>query len=249
MKNRKKIAKTMSEFLKLSTLAFLGIFFVFIVNHYYQTKDYANTLFEGLNIFVFFDKNSKDEDKILKTLNSESSVFVKEYINVANAYNKTVEKNPLLSKISLPSDLKFLQAYAVVKPKSIPDNDFLIKIRNTIEGITGVDEIIFDASDFLHYAKIQKQLLLCEKTSFIIISVFFVLLVLKFVLVYIAGSDILKTAKKFFLYLLSMGLGFLLFWTLCKYINYSLLISETAVLLIILFTCALGIMFEGIGIE
>jgi tryptophan-rich sensory protein len=249
MKNRKKIARTMSELLKLSTLAFLGVFFVFIVNHYYQIKDYANTLSEGLNIFVFFDKNSKDEDKILEILNSESLVFVKEYVNVAEAYNKTVEKNPLLSNISLPNDSKFLQSYAVVKPKSIPDNDFLIKIRNTIEGITGVDEIILDVSDFLHYAKIQKQLLLYEKTFFIIISVFFVLLVLKFVLVYIAGSDMLKKAKRFFLYLLSTGLGFLLFWTVCKYINYSLLISETTVLLIIPFTCALGIMFDRIDIE
>ncbi|MDR0398853.1 MAG: hypothetical protein LBH33_03535 [Endomicrobium sp.] len=249
MKIRKKIARTISELLKLSTLAFLGVLFVFIVNHYYQIKDYANTLSEGLNIFVFFDKNSKDEDKILEILNSESSVFVKEYVNVAEAYNKTVEKNPLLSNISLPNDSKFLQAYAVVKPKSIPDNDFLIKIRNTIEEITGVDEIIFDASDFLHYAKIQKQLLLYEKAFFIIISVFFVLLVLKFVLVYIACSDMLKKAKRFFLYLLSTGLGFLLFWTVCKYINYSLLISETAVLLIIPFTCALGIMFDRIDIE
>ncbi|MDR1628193.1 MAG: hypothetical protein LBR79_05410, partial [Oscillospiraceae bacterium] len=64
MKNRKKIARTMSELLKLSTLAFLGVFFVFIVNHYYQIKDYANTLSEELNIFVFFDKNSKDDEKI-----------------------------------------------------------------------------------------------------------------------------------------------------------------------------------------
>jgi hypothetical protein len=230
-------------------LAFLGAFFVFIVNHYYQIKDYANTLYEGLNIFVFFDKNLKDEDKILEILNSESSVFVKEYVNAAEAYKKTVEKNPLLSNISLPNGSKFLQAYAVVKPKSIPDNDFLIKIRNTIEGIAGVDEIVFNVSDFLHYAKIQKQLLLYKKIFFIIISVFFVFLVLKFVLVYIAGLDMLKKAKKFFLYLLSTILGFLLFWTVCKYINYSLLISEAAVLLIIPFTCALGIMVDRIDIE
>jgi cell division transport system permease protein len=251
MKNRKRITRTISELLKLSTLAFLVVFFIFIVNHYYQIKDYANTLSEGLNIFVFFDKNLKDKDneKILENLNLDSSVFVKEYVNVAEAYNKTVQQNPFLRNISLPNDSKFLQAYAVVKPKSIPDNDFLIKIRNTIERITGVDEIIFDASDFIHYAKIQKQLSLYEKTFFVIISVFFVFLVLKFILIYIAGSDMLKKAKRFFLYLLTTALGFLLFWTVCKYINYSLLISETAVLLIIPFTCVLGIMFDRIDIE
>jgi cell division protein FtsX len=246
MKNREKISRTMSQLLKLSTLVFLSIFFVFIVNYYYQIKDYANTLSERLNIFVFFNKNSKNEDKILEILNSESSIFVKEYVNVKEAYDKTVEKNPLLSSISLPNDSKFLQAYAVVKPKFIPDNDFLIKIKNTIEGITGVDEIIFDTSDFLHYAKIQKQLLLYEKIFFIVILVFFIFLVLKSILIYIATSDILKKAKIFFLYPLSTGLGFLLFWIICKHINCSLLISKTAILIIIPFTCVLGIMFVDI---
>jgi cell division transport system permease protein len=248
MKKRKKIVRIMSESLKLSTLAFLGVFFVFTVNHYYQIKDYADTLSEKLNIFVFFDKNSKDDEKILENLNLESLVFVKEYVNVAEAYNKTVEKNPLLSNISLPNDSTSMQAYAVVKPKSIPDNDFLIKIKNIFEEIAEVDEIVFDAPDFLHYAKIQKQLLSYEKTFFIIVSVFFVLLVLKFVLFYIAGSDMLKKAKRFFLYILSTGLGFLLFWTVCKHIDYGLLIPETAVL-IIPFTCTLGIMFDRIDIE
>jgi hypothetical protein len=250
MKIKKKIVKTMSELMKLSTLAFLGAFFIFIVNHYYQIKDYANTLSEGLNIFVFFDKNSKNENKILEILNSKSSIFVKEYVNVAKVYNKIIEKNQFLNNISLSNDLKkSLQAYAVVKPKLIPDNDFLIKIRSTIEGIDGVDEVVFNASDFLHYAKIQKQLLLYEKVYFIIISVFFVFLVLKFILVYIVSSNMLKKVKRVFLYLLSTGLGFLLFWTVYKYINCSLLIPKTAVLLTISFTCILGVIFDKIEIE
>ncbi|MDR1122996.1 MAG: hypothetical protein LBL02_03145 [Endomicrobium sp.] len=248
MNIKKKITWTISELLKLSTLVFLGAFFVFIINHYYQIKDYANTLSEGLNIFVFFDKNSKDENKVLEILNSENSILVKEYVNVVKVYSKIIEKNEFLSNVFLSSDLndfkKYLQAYVVVKPKSIPDNDFLIRIKSTIEGITGVDEVVFNASDFLHYAKIQKQLLLYKKMYFIIISIFFVFLVLKFVLIYISRSSMLKKAKNFFLYLLSTSLGFLLFWTVCKYINCNLLIPKTTILLIISFTCVFGVMFD-----
>ncbi|MDR3306315.1 MAG: hypothetical protein LBS61_01360 [Endomicrobium sp.] len=246
MKNGKKIARIASESLKLSTLAFLGVFFVFIVNHYYQIKNYAATLYEELNIFVFFDKNSNDDKKILENINSASSVLVKEYVNATQAYKKTVEKNPLLSNISLPNDAKSIQAYAIIKPKFIPDNDFLLEMKNTLEEINGVDEVVFDVSDFLHYAKIQNQLLLYKKMFFIVISVFFAFLLLKFVLSRIAGADMLKNVKRLSLYLLSSSLGFLLFWIACKRARYSLLISETAVTLILPFVCALGVMFDKI---
>jgi cell division protein FtsX len=251
MKRGKKIAKIISGLLKLVTLAFLGILFVFVANHYYQIKNYAEALYEGLNIFVFFDKNSKDEDekKILESINSQDSVSLKEYLNTVYAYKKAVEKNPLLSNLSLPGDSKSLQGYAIFKPKSIPDDNFLLEMRSMLERIDGIDEVVFDESDFLHYAKIQKQLLLYEKVFFIVISVFFTFLVLKLVLAYIACVDMLKTAKKLFLYLFVSSLGFLLFWILCKHIHYSLLISQTTVMLIISFTCVIAAMFDEVETE
>jgi cell division protein FtsX len=251
MKRWKKIVESTSELLKLSTLAFLCCMFVFVANSYYQIKDYAETLSEELNIFVFFDKNSKndDEKKILESINSEASIFVKEYVNSVEAYKKTVEENPLLSSISLPDASKSLQGYAIVKPKSIPDDNFLLEIRKVLDGIDGVDEVVFDESDFLRYAKIQKQLLLYKKAFFIVISVFFTFLILKFILAYIAGLDMLKKAKKFFLYLLASFIGFLLFWILCKHMYYSLLVSEIAVSLIIPFTSFIGVMFDNVETE
>jgi hypothetical protein len=248
MKRGKKIARITSQSLKLVTLASLGILFAFTVNHYYQIKNYAETLSEELKIFVFFDKNSNDEE-ILKSINSEALVSVKDYVDPIEAYKKTVEKNPLLSNLSLPDDSKSMQAYAIVKPESIPDNDFLLEMRTILERINGVDEVVFDAPDFLHYAKIQKQLLIYKKVFFVAISVSFVFLVLKFVLSYIAGSSILKKLKGFFSYFLASSLGFLLFWLLCTHMRYSLLISETAVMILIPFTSIIGVMFDKIETE
>lgn len=248
MKKGKKIARITSQSLKLVTLAFLGILFAFIVNHYYQIKNYAETLSEELKIFVFFDKDSNDEE-ILKNINSEAPVFVKDHVDSIEAYKKTVEKNPLLSSLSLPDDSKSMQAYAIVKPESIPDDDFLLQMRVILEGINGVDEVVFDVSDFLHYAKIQKQLLIYKKVFFVVISVFFVFLVLKFVLAYIAGSNILKEVRRLSSYLLASSLGLLLFWILCTHMRYSLLISETTVMILISFTSIVGVMFDKIETE
>ncbi|MDR2436765.1 MAG: hypothetical protein LBD17_01655 [Endomicrobium sp.] len=251
MKKGKKIARITSQSLKLVTLASLGILFAFIVNHYYQIKNYAETLSEELNVFVFFDKNLEDEDekKILEAINSQALLSIKEYVNSIEAYKKTVEKNPLLNNLSLPNDSKSMQAYAIAKPESIPDDNFLLEMRSILEGINGIDEIVFDTSNFLHYAKIQKHLLVYKKVFFVIILVFFTFLVLKFVLAYIAGADMLKSMKRFFLYFLTSSLGFLLFWILCTRMHYSLLISETAIMILIPFTSVVGVMFDKIETE
>jgi cell division transport system permease protein len=249
MKNGKKIARITSALLKFVTLTFLGFFFVFVANHYYQIKNYAKSLSEDLNIFVFFDKNSNNDEKILESLTSAGSVLIKEYVDATEAYKKVVEKNPLLSNISLPNDEKSIQAYAIVKPQSIPDNDFLLEMKNTLEGIDGVDEVVFDVSDFIHYANIQKQLLIYEKVFCIVISVFFAFLLLKSVLVYIAGADMSKKGINFLLYLLLSSLGFLLFWTVCRYMHYSLLVPKITIMLMIPFISVMGFMFDKIEKE
>jgi hypothetical protein len=249
MKNRREIVQITFESLKLIILIFLSGFFVFIANNYYQIKNYSKDLFEELNIFVFFDKNSKNDEKVLEKLNSINSVLVKEYVSASQAYKKTVEKNPILNNISLPNDTNSMQSYAIVKPKSIPDNNFLLEIKTTFSNISDIEEIVFDEPNFLHYAEIQKALLLYKKIFFITISIFFVFLILRFILIYISRANIFKQAKNFFIYLLSSSLGFLLFWSICKYKHYSLLAPKASILTVLAFACVLVLMLDKIEIE
>jgi cell division transport system permease protein len=249
MKNRRKIAQIIFEALKLITLILLGGGVVFIANDYYQIENYSKELSEELNIFVFFDKNSKNDEKVLDKLNSINSVLVKEYVNASQAYKKTVEKNPILNNISLPNDTNSMQAYAIVKPKSIPNDNFLLEIKTTFSDISDIEEIVFDEPNFLHYAKIQKQLLLYKKAFFIVISIFFIFLILKSVLIYISGANIFKQAKRFFIYLLSSSSGFLLFWSICKYKHYNLLAPKASIVIVLAFACVLVLMLDKIEIE
>ncbi|MDR1474351.1 MAG: hypothetical protein LBS38_01505 [Endomicrobium sp.] len=249
MKNGRKIAQITFESLKLITLIFLGGVFVFIANNYYQIENYSKDLSEELNIFVFFDKNSKNDEKVLEKLNSINSVLVKEYVDASQAYKKTVEKNPILNNISLPNDINSMQSYAVVKPRSIPNNNFLLEIKTTFSNIADIEEIVFDESNFLHYANIQERLLLYKKAFSIVISIFSVFLILKFVLIYISGVNIFKQAEKFFIYLLSSSSGFLLFWSICKYKHYSLLAPKVSIVTVLAFACVLVLMLDKIEIE
>ncbi|MDR0978320.1 MAG: hypothetical protein LBL71_04800 [Endomicrobium sp.] len=246
MKGKRDIPQIISQLLKLFSLAFLSAFFIFVINHYYQVKNYAEKIYKGLNIFVFFDESSQDHTKILEKLGGINSLSVEEYANTSEAYKKTVEKNPLLNNISLPEDAKFLQPYAVVKPKKslIPDNNFLLKMKNNIKKIEGINEIVFNGDYFLHCAKIMKQLLLYEKMFLIFIIVIFTFFVLKFILLYTAGIDIQKIIMSLLLYLLSSFLGFLSFLSVCKCINYNITVSKTAVVLITLLICTLGTTFD-----
>jgi tryptophan-rich sensory protein len=90
---------------------------------------------------------------------------------------------------------------------------------------------------------------LYKKAFFIVISIFFIFLILKSVLIYVSGADIFKQAKRFFIYLLSSFSGFLLLWNICKYKHYSVLAPKAFIVTVLAFACVLVLMFDKIEIE
>jgi cell division transport system permease protein len=242
MKIGKFTMKTASESLKLVAVAFLCAFCILVSGHYCRIKNYAKTLSENLNIFVFFDKNSSDDAVIKGEIEATGLVSVKEYVNAAEAYSKAVEKNSFLKDISVPVALKSVQSYALVTPKSIPYENFLSEMRSVLERISGIDEIVFDMSVFRHYAEIENLLSFSRKIFFIFAVIIFILFVLKcrfFVLE--QELDTRKIVANISSYLLSSAVGFVILWTVCACVRYPLLIDKVAIFSVIPFIAILGV--------
>ncbi|MDR0800306.1 MAG: hypothetical protein LBN01_02095 [Endomicrobium sp.] len=245
MKVSRFTIKTAYKILKLAALAFLCAFCILVSSHYYRIKGYAGSLSENLNIIVFFDKNSKDDAVVKDEIGATGLVSVKEYVNSSEAYAKAVEKNPFLKDISVPDIVKSIQSYAVVAPKSVPDKNFLSKMRTALEGISGVDEIVLDISVFEHYSKIEDLLSFYRKIFLIFAAVIFVLFIFKCIFFFMEQeSNAKKLAVNVFSYLLSSAFGFLVLWIVCIYTQYPLLIDKTAVLSIIPFVAVLGVILS-----
>jgi cell division protein FtsX len=253
MRNGRKISKTTSEILRCVTLACLCIFFTIIANNYYQIKNYASALSEELKIFVFFDKNlnANECEKTLKSIDSTESILIKEYVNADEAYRRVVKQNPFLGRVCLSDNSKSVQSYAIAKLQSIPDSsNFLCGIKNALDSIRGVEEVVFDTLSFLHYAKIQKQLSLYEKSFFIVVLSFLIILIFKFLLAYIAGANMLHKGLMFLMCILSSSIGFLLFFVMCKYYwHCSLLVPPKILTALIFFSSVIGIVFDKTEIE
>ncbi|MDR3256548.1 MAG: hypothetical protein LBT18_02695 [Endomicrobium sp.] len=245
MNNSQSIIKTVSNVVKLSVIAILCAFCILISNHYYQIKNYSVKLSKELNIIIFFDKNFKEDVSVNEAIEATGVVFLKEYVNAQEAYLKAVEKNPFLKDISISDAAKSIQAYAVVSPKSIPDEDFLSAMRTTLESIPGVDEIVFNMDVFKQYVEVENLLSFYRKIFFIFIIIIFVLFVFKCIFFIMESeSSMKKLVINVFSYLLSSACGFLILWTVCVYVQHTLLLDDVAILSIIPFTASLGIVLD-----
>jgi cell division transport system permease protein len=245
MKINKFTIKTASELLKLAVVASLCAFCILVSGHYCRLKNYAKTLSENLNIVVFFEKNSTDDAVIREEIETTGLVSVKEYVNVAEAYSKAVEKNPFLKDISVPDAAKSVQSYVLVAPRSIPNKNFLSEMRSVLERISGVDEIVLDTSVFKHYAEIENLLSFYRKIFFIFAIFILILFVFKCTLFVLEQElDVRKIAANIFLYLLSSSTGFLILWTVCICSRHPLLFDKIAIFSIIPFTAVLGIILD-----
>ncbi|MCA6084767.1 hypothetical protein [Candidatus Endomicrobiellum agilis] len=245
MKVGRFTVKTASKILKLAALAFLCAFCILVSSHYCRIKDYAGSLLRNLNVVIFFDKNSKDDAVVKDEIEATGLVSVKEYVNSSQAYAKAVEKNPFLKDISVSDIAKSIQSYAVVAPKSVPDKNFLSKMRAALESISGVDEIVFDISVFEHYLKIEDLLSFYRKIFLIFAAVIFTLFVFKCAFLFMEQElNAKKLAANVFSYLLSSSFGFLVLWIVCVYTQYPLLIDKTAALSIMSFIAVLGVILS-----
>ncbi|MDR3253758.1 MAG: hypothetical protein LBT07_02185 [Endomicrobium sp.] len=245
MKNKKSKIKLAFKILKFIGIASFCAFCILASNHYYQIKDYASRLSDDVKIIVFFDKNSKDNTSVTAEIEATGIVSVKEYVNARKAYLQAVEKNPFLKNLVGTNDLKAIQAYAVVIPKSIPNEKFLAEMKNMLSGIIGIDELVFDTPLFKHYVKTKNLLLFYLKIFFVFIIVVFILFILKCIFFIIENSEnTRKLITNIFLYLSSSAFGFLILWAVCIYVHYPLSIYATPIASIISFTAALGVILE-----
>ncbi|GHT05995.1 hypothetical protein AGMMS5026_01510 [Endomicrobiia bacterium] len=245
MKICKFTIKTASESLKLITVASLCAFCILVSGHYYRIKNYAKTLSETLNIVVFFDKNSVDDTVISREIEATGLVSVKEYVNAVEAYSKAVERNPFLKDISVPDAAKSIQAYVLVTPKSIPYENFLSKMKNVLERISGIDEVVFDMTVFKHYTEIENLLSFCRKIFFVFAVIIFILFVFKCIFFVLEQElDTRKIVANIFSYLLSSMSGFLILWTICICARYPLLIDKIAIFSIVPFIAVLGAVLD-----
>jgi cell division transport system permease protein len=246
MGNDKPVVNMMSCAVKFVAVTLLCIFFIFTANHYYQIKDYAASLSRDLNIIIFFDKNAKEGKTIKNEIERIGLVSVKEYVDASEAYLKAVEKNPFLKNIAVPDDVKSIQAYAVVTSITTPDENFLSEMRKGLEGITGVDEIVFDASVFKRYVEVVNLILLYRNVSSIFILATLILFIIRCVLyIWEQKSSRIKFAKNAFTYLTAAAFGFLAIFMMCAYLKYTLSVDEHAVLLIVVFTAVIGIILDS----
>ncbi|GHT44846.1 hypothetical protein AGMMS49936_01030 [Endomicrobiia bacterium] len=247
MNNEKNIVDTIFNSVKFVVLAMLCVFFVLIANHFCRIKDYAESLSKNLNIIVFFDDNAKKDGSLKEDLENTGFVWLKEYVDKSKAYSKAIEKNPFLKDVSVPNDAKSIEAYAVVTPKSMPDEKFLLEMKNSLVQISNVDEVVFDASVFKQYVEVKKTSLLYNKIFFIFAALVFVLFVLECMFFVVSEElDNKKLVKKLVAYILATALGFLVIWVVCAFAQYPSSINKISILCIIPFTAILGVVSDRV---
>jgi cell division transport system permease protein len=204
-------------------------------------------LLKDLNIFIFFDKDFEDDaSHVDKLIQATGILVVKEYVNAQNAYLKAVEKNPFLKNIFVPGIPKSIQTYVVVSPKYTPNEKFLSSIRSTLEKIHGVDEVVFNAKAFKEYVKIENLLMFYKKIFLIFFTLIVVLAVYKCVFfTAIHSSSVRKIITNISSCVVSSLCGFFVFWIVCIYAQYPLLVDRIVVLLLIIpFIVSVGVLLE-----
>jgi len=238
--------KTAFYTIRLSVIAILCACCALILNHFYQVKRYSIELSKELNIFVFFNKDFEDKSYIYRLIQATGVVVVREYVDAQNAYLKAVEKNSFLKDIFVPGIPKSIQAYAIVSPKYIPNEQFLSCIRNKLEKIHDVDEVVFNVEIFKHYIKIGNLLLFYRKIFVIFLILILILAIYKCIFFITAHSyNVKKIMTKIFLYVVSSMCGFLVLWTVCICMHYPLLVDYGVVLLLITpFVASIGVLLE-----
>jgi cell division transport system permease protein len=243
--------KTASRVLRLSSAAFLCASFVFAANRYYEVKAVSENLFSQIQIIVFFDRQNRDCDKTVSEIEAQGLLNLAEYVPSEQAYSKAVEKNPFLKEVSVPQDANYFASYAVFSPADVPTAEYLTLMRAAVMQTEGVDDIVFNSAFCKEYVKTENDLLFYKSAAALFAIIMFAFFALQCLLIMLnRGERSKKTAAKRLLieigaYLISSSAGFVVFWGVCQFVQYPLLIGETAAFVIIALSSFLGIIFKG----
>ncbi|MDR2066938.1 MAG: hypothetical protein LBP57_03770 [Endomicrobium sp.] len=240
------MGKIIADTIRFLSIIFLSSFFILILNYYYQVESYVSSLYDELNIVVFFKNDIKDINVITDEIAKKETLFVKEVVDSSQAYLKALERNPFLKDISTLDDVEFIGSYAIVLPKATFDENYLLEVRKNIEAIDGVDEIVFDAYSFNQYRKLKNLLMLCQKTFFYFFIVVGVLVVFKIIFtIFVQESAIKKLVRKFCFYFMATSLGFFIIWMLSIFVQYDLSVNKPLILFVIPFVTVFGLIFDN----
>ncbi|MDR1417737.1 MAG: hypothetical protein LBI80_01025 [Endomicrobium sp.] len=240
------MAKVVFNTIKFLSVIFLSSFFVLISNYYYQVQSYVSSLYDDLNIVVFFKDSVKDINALAEKIKNVEILYIKELVDSTQSYLKALEKNPFLKDISTSDTIESIGSYAVVLPQEVFDEKYLLKIRNDIEAIDGVDEIVFDSYSFNQYKKLKNLLILCEKTFFFIFFVFGILAVVKVISsIFLQEVSLKKIVQKFCSYFMAASIGFFIVWMLSIFFQYDLSIDKSLILYMIPFAAIFGLIFDN----
>lgn len=237
--------RAVSKVIKYLALIVFCAFCVLCIDYYYQLEDRAKTMEENLSITVFLAKNCKNSEKVSYDIESLNYVNIKEYVSSEESYLRAVEKNPFLKDISVPGDKDSFQAYYKVFPKHLPTNDNLVIIAKAVEGITDVDEVVFDYNAFARYLEAKNVTIFYKNVAMffgVAILILFFFKSLFFILE--TPGNWKKLITNIFAYIIAASLGFIAAWSVCLYLQYPLLVNEMAAFFIIPFTVICAIIFK-----
>lgn len=232
--------------IKFLNVMFFSSFFVLILNYYYQVQSYVYSLYDELNIIVFFKNDIKDIKIVADEITKIEILHIKELVDSSQSYLKALERNPFLKDISTLDDIESIGSYAVILPKEIFDENYLLKIRDGIESISGVDEVVFDTYFFNQYRKLKSLLVSCQKTFFSLFIIVGGLIVFKIIFaIFLQEFSIKKNIRKFCFYFMAASIGFLIIWILSIFIQSDLSINKPLISLVIPFVTIFGLVLDN----
>jgi cell division transport system permease protein len=206
-------------------------------------QSYVSFLYDDLNIIVFFKNDVKDINSLAEKIKTVETLSIKELVDSTQSYLKALEKNPFLKDISTSESIG---SYAVILPQEVFDENYLLKIRNGIEAIDGVDEVVFDSYSFNQYRKLKNLLILCQKTFISFFIVFGALFILKVIFaVFLQEVNFKKIVQKFCFYFMAASIGFFVVWMLSIFFQCNLSMDKSLILLVIPFTAVFGLIFDN----
>jgi len=244
---KKSVVKIADNIIKFISVMLLCFFCILISRHYYQVKNYATVLRGSLNVIIFFTENSPEGDMCtIERIKATNLVSIRKYVSASEAYLEAVKKNPFLEDILISSNTKSsIQAYAIATFRLISSEKLMSNTKKTLERISGVDEVVFDVPVFEQYMKTKNLLSLYKKVFFVFEVAGFILFILKFTLFIIMYKlNIKKLIVDIFLYLLCTIFAFFIFWIVCTYMHYPLLINNITILSIMPLVIALGVILS-----
>ncbi|MDR3243935.1 MAG: hypothetical protein LBT79_04225, partial [Elusimicrobiota bacterium] len=108
-----------------------------------------------------------------------------------------------------------------------------------------IDDVVFDVPLFKNYAQIKASVEFYKFAAAVFAVIIFSLLLINIIVGAAVREERMRyLISRFIAYMLCATAGFLIIWTVCLFYNYSLLIGQEAIFIIIPLTAALGILYK-----